>query len=239
MLFSKRTKKIPDLSVTPLPSYGKDHDHALQHTVEEIKSMRAEINWRVQSAYASSIAFIAFLGFAGQTIFSSSSTLMIKLQSDPQLLFIVATCTLIIISAWVGVQNANHLIEKRIELYTLDLLKSIYANYNHVFFAWLGFLYGSTYFNNKFGNGVAKFLNASIGMFIYLLPNVVALIIWIYMLCNFNISEHWLFFSAASVFFMVSMGSSFMFFFYIIKIDKLYTDFYKKVMKPYYKKNSF
>jgi hypothetical protein len=211
-----------------------EFDHLAQY-IEEIKSMREEINWRVKIAYNASIVFISALSLIGGTLFSSENKFIEIVAKDAQLMTVSGIAILVAISAWVGVQNANHLIEKRIELYTLELMKLVVAKTGHVHFSWLGFLYGSAFFRRKLKNGVAKFFNASIGMFIYLLPNLIGLVVWIYLIMNARIRENMFWFIAGSIFFFTAVGSTFLFFFYVVKVNNKFSEYYNQNMGPYFR----
>jgi len=239
MNYNKR-KKLTDLTPPGYKGAGSgnlDKESILFYQIEEIKNMREEINWRVKIAYNASIIFISAITITGGTLFSSENRFLESVTQDSEVMTLSGIAVLIAISAWVGVQNGNHLIEKRIELYTLDLLKTIYYTSNHVFFAWLGFLYGSVFFKNRFKNLLSKFLNASIGLFIYFLPNLVALSIWVYLLLHADLKTHKILFCVASFFLFVAIGSTFFFFFYVVKVNNQFTEFYKSTMKPYLEKN--
>lgn len=211
-------------------------NEAVLFNIEEIKSMRNEINWRVKVAYNSSVAFISLFAFVVGQLFSTDNKLIDSITQDPQLLVKSGMAILVLISAWVGVQNANHLIEKRIELYSLELMRTIYSNSNQVFFSWLGYLYGSVFFRGKIKNFISKFFNASVGLFIYFLPNFIAFGIWIYLLTVPEVKDYIFFFSIVSFFLFIAIGTTFFFFFYVVKVNNNHTIFYKEVMMPYFEK---
>lgn len=202
--------------------------------IEEIKSMREEINWRVKAAYNSSIAFISVITFIIGQLFNRENDIINSIQNNPDLFMMTSIAMLIIISAWVGVQNANHLIEKRIELYSLDLMKKIHSTSKHIFFSWLGYLYGKVYFRRRVKNFLARLLNASIGFFVYFLPNLIAFGIWIFLIRNSDVSNYLIFFILATFFLAISISTSFLLFFYVIKVNKRYTEFHKNYMEPYF-----
>lgn len=197
--------------------------------------MREEINWRVKAAYNSSIAFISVIAFIIGQLYSQDNKIVDSFEKDPNLVTITSIGVLVILSAWVIVQNANHLIEKRIELYSLTLIQKIYDVSGHVFFSWLGYLYGKIFFRQRFKNKVSKLLNASIGFCIYFLPNLIAFLLWCQLWVNENLARYYMWFFIASLFVLISILTSFLLFFYVIKIDRRYTDFYKEYMEPYYK----
>ncbi|MCL6266435.1 hypothetical protein [Flagellimonas myxillae] len=215
-----------------------DKNEIVIFNIEEIKSMREEINWRVKAAYNSSIAFISVITFIIGQLFSSDNKILESINENPNLFMMTSIAILIVISAWVGVQNANHLIEKRIELYTLDLVKTIYNTSEHIFFSWLGYLYGKVFFRKRFKNNVARLLNASIGFFIYFLPNLIAFALWIYLLRFDNLTDYMIPFILATFFIIIAIATSFLLFFYVIKVNKRYSTFYRKYMEPYYGKNA-
>ncbi|WP_425390997.1 hypothetical protein [Ekhidna sp.] len=228
---SKRSK-------APIPAkiLAENNGEVVFYNIEEIRSMRDEINWRVKVAYNSSVAFISVFSFVVVQLFSTENTFIDSFESDPDLFIKAGLGIIILIAAWVGVQNANHLIEKRIELYTLDLMKNVYKESSHVFFSWLGFLYGSVFFRRKSKNFIAKFLNASIGLFTYFLPNIIAFGIWLYFLIMIPLKGYLPFFYLASFFVMIAMSTSFFLFFYVVKVNNNHTKFYKEVMQPYFER---
>ena len=227
---SKKKKETPLYSTIDL-----NQNEIVVFNIEEIKSMREEINWRVKAAYNSSIAFISVITFVIGQLFNSENEIIESIEKDPDLFMMTSIAMLIVISAWVGVQNANHLIEKRIELYSLDLMKTIYATSEHIFFSWLGYLYGKVYFRRRVKNLVAKLLNASIGFFIYFLPNLIAFGLWIYLLQFKEIQNYMPMFVLASFFILIAILTSFLLFFYVIKVNLRYTKFHDKYMEPYFK----
>ncbi|RYX86067.1 hypothetical protein EON73_02685 [bacterium] len=231
-LTNEPQNKVPQKSIEVVNKFTEEHEQIVHH-VEEIKSMRDEINWRVKVAYQGSVVFISAISITGGTLFSHDNDFLKSIQSDSEILTISGIVVLIAVSAWVGVQNANHLIEKRIELYMLDILKVVHHKTHNVYYSWLGFLYGSVFFNRKYKNFIAKSLNASIGFFIYFLPNLIAILVWGYLLKNGRIHDNLALFIAGTFFFVISMSSTFMFFFYVVKVNNEFTKFYKSTMQPY------
>ncbi|MDL5511481.1 hypothetical protein QSE00_06635 [Arenibacter sp. M-2] len=226
---SKKSKGKPLYSTIDLSK-----NEIVVFNIEEIKSMREEINWRVKAAYNSSIAFISVITFIIGQLLNRENGVIESIQEDPNLFMMTSIAMLIVISAWVGVQNANHLIEKRIELYSLDLMKTIHSASEHIFFSWLGYLYGHVYFRKKVKNMLAKLLNASIGFFIYFLPNLIAFGLWVFLLGIDGIRNHIPLFILATFFIFIAILTSFLLFFYVIKVNKRYTDFHDNYMKPYF-----
>lgn len=214
-----------------------DNQSLIQFNIEEIRSMRDEINWRVKIAYTSSVVFLSALAFTVSTVFSNENSFLETLTNNPDLRMKSGLVFLVLISAWVGVQNANHLIEKRIEMYTLSVIKVIYSRSNEVTFSWLGFLYGSRVFQRDMYNNAAKFLNASIGLFIYFLPNFLAIIVWIYLISIETMTTFPSYFFVVTFFLIVAVGSSALLFFYVLKVNKAYTEYYAKFMREYFEKH--
>lgn len=211
-------------------------DNDIAYYLEEIKSMRDEINWRVKMAYTGSLIFLSAIIIPLSSFFQADNTLVKEIKENPDTLTVVGIIALLAISAWAGVQNANHIVEKRIELYTLELMKVVskFTGYPHA--SWLGFLYGNSFFKNKTQTTIAKYLNASIGFFIYFLPNIVALTGWIGIIAFGKISEYSIWFVIATIFVFITICSTFMFFFYVNKVNKLFTEFYEKKMSVYFEK---
>jgi|GEM_PF-2261313 len=211
-------------------------DNDIAYYLEEIKSMRDEINWRVKMAYTGSLIFLSAIIIPLSSFFQADNTLVKEIKENPDTLTVVGIIALLAISAWAGVQNANHIVEKRIELYTLELMKVVSKSTGHPHASWLGFLYGNSFFKNKTQTTIAKYLNASIGFFIYFLPNIVALTGWIGIIAFGKISEYSVWFVIATIFVFITICSTFMFFFYVNKVNKLFTEFYEKKMSVYFEK---
>lgn len=203
--------------------------------LEEIKSMRDEINWRVKMAYTGSFIFISAIVIPLGSFFDDGNTLLDRLREDNDTFTLVGVILLIAITAWSGVQNANHIIEKRIELYTLDLMYAVTKATGHPHASWLGFLYGNTFFRSKVKTFLAKTFNASIGFFIYFLPNIVALIGLFALYRYGNWREYFVWMSFASFFVAITVGSTIMFFFYVSKVNNAFTRFYNDEMLHYFR----
>lgn len=218
---------------------NNDKENLISHYQDEINSMRDEINWRVKMAYTGSLIFLTAIIIPLGSFFQKDNELIDKIKSEPQTMTVVGIVVLLAISAWNGVQTANHIVEKRIELYTLELMKIIKNNAGHPYTSWLGFLYGNSFFpNNKIGTSVAKTLNASIGFFIYFLPNIVSLILLIFIYLNGDLTEVWtkILYIFSVFFVLISVGSTLMFFIYINKVNMMFTKFYKEEMHGYFLK---
>lgn len=204
--------------------------------LEEIKSMRDEINWRVKMAYTGSFIFISAIVLPLGTFFDDSNKLLQQLREDNNTFTLVGIILLLAIAAWSGVQNANHIIEKRIELYTLDLMYAVTHATEHPHASWLGFLYGNSFFKSNTKTFLAKMFNASIGFFIYFLPNIVSLVGLFALYRYGNWREYLGGMIFASFFVMITVGSTIMFFFYVSKVNKEFTQFYNDEMKEYFGK---
>ncbi|SMC45162.1 hypothetical protein [Moheibacter sediminis] len=211
------------------------NDENVSFYLEEIKSMRDEINWRVKMAYTGSLIFLSAIIIPLSSFFQADNTLVRDIKENPDTLTVVGIIALLAISAWAGVQNANHIVEKRIELYTLELMTVVTKITGHPHASWLGFLYGNSFFKNNMKSSIAKTLNASIGFFIYFLPNLVAIFGWVTILKYGNVSAYIFWFSVATFFVIVAASSTMMFFIYVNKVNRLFTNFYKKEMADYFR----
>lgn len=206
----------------------------LQYYIEELKSMRDEINWRAKAAYTGSIIFISAITIMGISLFEKDNQFLATTGANPKLFVEALMVALLAASAWVGVQNANHLIVKRIELYTLEILKLIQRRTNHVHFAWLAYLYGEKYFKSNRENDIARLLNSSIGFFMYLLPSVAIMFAWVYLLSRPECRHTYLFFFIFISFFaLAAVSSTVLFYYYVLKLHSSFGDFYKSYMRPY------
>jgi hypothetical protein len=222
--------------LSPEMSFDKN-DKVISHYLDEIKSMRDEINWRVKMAYTGSLVFLTAIIVPLSSFFQKDSTILNELKSNQDTLTIVCMIALLAISAWAGVQNANHLVEKRIELYSLELMKIVKNISGHPYNSWLGFLYGNSFFKSKFKTSVAKTLNASVGFFIYFLPNLVAFFIWGFLINYGCVQNYRIWFSVVTFFVIVAASTTLMFFFYVHKVNSMFTIFYKEEMKDFFINN--
>lgn len=220
-------------------------DIEISYYLEEIKSMRDEINWRVKMAYTGSLIFLSAIVVPLSAFFDKDNTLIDYINTNGKdssgaidTLTIVGMIAIMAICAWTGVQNANHIIEKRIELYTLELMKVVIKTKGHPYSSWLAYLYGSTFFKNKTKAGIAKLLNASIGFFIYFLPNIISILGWFLLVREGTISEYLSWFIILTIFILIVACSTLMFFFYVTKINKDYSRFYKEHIEPYFERYS-
>ena len=205
----------------------------IQHGLDEIKGMREEINWRVKVAYNSSLIFLSVIAFTVGTLFNSDNKLLEAIITNPELKVQVGIALVVLISAWVGVQNANHIIEKRIELYTLSVYRVISEAGDRTYFGWIPYLYGSRFFEKSGANSAAKVLNASIGLFIYLLPNAIGIGVWVYLLVFNDISQYSFYFVIATIFLVIAIGTSALLFAYVIKLNNRSVEFYSRKMRPF------
>lgn len=146
------------------PNKKKKAPEAYLH-LNELLSMREEVNWRVKMSYTSYAAFFTLFGF-GATLFSKD-----LVELDGHQLYFIYNGISILISTFVGVMNANHIIEKRLELYMLELQRIMFKIEKYPHHYWLSFLYGyKDYKNSTWLSTIAKYLRASVGFFIYLIP---------------------------------------------------------------------
>jgi len=240
----KRSKKIQEEILQTLlnSNYQElsetERDKNITYFLDEIKSMRDEINWRVKMAYTGSLIFLSAITFTISMFFQEEGYALTQMRDNPDSFTIVTMIAVLAVSAWAGVQNANHLIEKRIELYSLELIKAVKLLSDHPHASWLGFLYGNSFFKNKVKTSIAKYLNASIGFFIYFLPNLVAISLLWFLYQNGKIEDYVFWVALVTFFVFVAAASTFMFFLYVHKVNSKCTEFYNNEMQSYFQRTN-
>lgn len=240
----KRNRKIQEEILQTLLNSNLDElseterEKNIVFFLDEIKSMRDEINWRVKMAYTGSLIFLSAITFTISIFFQEEGYALTQMRDNPDSFTIVTMIAVLAVSAWAGVQNANHLIEKRIELYSLELIKAVKLLSKHPHASWLGFLYGNSFFKNKIKTSIAKYLNASIGFFIYFLPNMVAISLLWFLFQNGKVEDYIFWVALVTFFVVVAAGSTFMFFLYVHKVNTKFTDFYNNEMQSYFQQTN-
>ena len=143
--------------------------------LDELKSLRDEINWRVKIAYTSIATFISVVVFAlGFIVDREQNKIAGNLSGYiPLAILLIAG----LISMFMGILNANHIIEKKIELYSLKIQRKIMQEAGEPVYSWLSFLYGYKSKENMLFTFLEKLFSASIGIFQYAIPNLLALTI--------------------------------------------------------------
>lgn len=143
--------------------------------LDELKSLRDEINWRVKIAYTSIATFISVVVFAlGFIVNREQNQIAVNFSGYiPLAVLLIAG----LISMFMGILNANHIIEKKIELYSLKIQRKIMQEAGEPVYSWLSFLYGYKSKENMLFTFLEKLFSASIGIFQYAIPNILALTI--------------------------------------------------------------
>lgn len=91
-----------------------DEKLTIGYYIDDLKSIREELNWRVKIAYTSNLT--VFPGLAGLASFLLSKDL------DANIVYIIACTISLLLSMYVNLQVFNRLIEKKIELYILKII---------------------------------------------------------------------------------------------------------------------
>lgn len=217
-----------------------EFDPIVRQHIEEIQRMRGEIDWRVRAAYTSSLAFISIISFVVSTLFDENNTFREQAENDDPVFLYALMGITAFLAAFLGVQNANHLIEKRIELYSLHLIKRVKQLTGQPFAMWLPFLYGHPIFRRRQANSWAKVLNASIGFFQYFMPNMIMLGLcaglWFkYYGLGPDTLPWWtpIGMVFVSFFVLLAAGTTIYFFSFMKRLDSQMTRFYKHDVAPY------
>jgi len=155
----------------------------MEHHIDDIKNIREELNWRVKITYTSTAVFYTVIIFVlgifvqeGRRFDMEDANLFISLSSTISMLITLFAVTL----------TANHLTEKKIELYILQIQKKILkssprAKTEIPKFSWISFLYADEYGHYlKSGKFVQRLHNFAIyvhPVFQFILPNLISLFI--------------------------------------------------------------
>lgn len=204
--------------------------------LDEIKSLRDEINWRVRIAYTSSAGFISIFAVIVGVILEQDINDVLKGKDDG--LIITGLVLSGLIAMFVGILNSNHLIEKRIELYSLHLQKVIYNQHKEPIYNWLSYLYGFKTKKNSFFVIIEKIFNAGVALFQYALPIILAISILI--LLNTKLSAYDKYptlFIFISVLVGISCISSLYLAYFLSIVNKEHTIFYNDYVKKFFDQN--
>lgn len=136
-------------------------DEKLEYYIDDLKTIREELNWRVKIAYTSNMT--VFPGLAGLASF------LLSQKFDTDMIYIIACTLSLLLSMYVNLQVFNRLIEKKIELYILTIQKKLNTVYNVSTHSWISFLYGKP---NRFS--IIGYLSL---FYQYLFPNIISTII--------------------------------------------------------------
>lgn len=155
----------------------------MEHHIEDIKNIREELNWRVKITYTSTAVFYTVIIFIlgifvqeGNRFDIEDKNLFVSLSSTISMLITLFAVTL----------TANHLTEKKIELYILQIQKKILkgsprAKIEIPKFSWISFLYADEYGHyvksGKFIQGLHNFAIYVHPVCQFILPNLVSMFI--------------------------------------------------------------
>lgn len=203
--------------------------------LDEIRNLREEVSWRVRIAYTSSAGFISIFAVIVGVVLKQDMNDLLKGNTDS--LIIAGLVFSGLIAMFVGILNSNHIIEKRIELYTLHLQKAIIKKYKEPIYSWLSFLYGYKSKKNVFFTIIEKVFNAGVALFQYALPTIIAISILILLNNKLSVYNK---FPTLYIFICILIGISFLSSLYLVYIlsivHKQHTMFYKKHVVKFFNK---
>lgn len=214
-----------------IPSYLEEQPIYYQY-IEEINNLTDEMNWRVKLAYTSNFTIISIILFTLGLFLNKE---VHEIRGNERMYAYILLSMSIVISMYTSVVNANHLVEKRMELYFLKLQLLIFRETNVPLFCWLPFLYADQMFKSKILNFIQHITSGVYGFFQYLLPNLIAasfLLILPSFLGASNIPR--LFYIIASFFCILSTLSTFVFFIFFFHLKSLQSSFYEEYFLPFY-----
>jgi hypothetical protein len=196
------------------------------HWIDEIKSLRTENDWRLRIIYMGPTYYVSALLI--------TSGLAVKLFASANLrenytLTFVALMFSLANALYVGVLTGNHYIEKKIELYILSIEKKIFSYTGEAYFYWISFQYGENFDRTRIANIIATMTHASILIFQYIIPLVIAtavLIMAIFLKQNFLTLV--LYYFIIAVVFFCFIGTIHLLAF-VLTVKKEHIKFYKKI----------
>jgi hypothetical protein len=196
-----------------------ENEKFIQFHMQELQSLRSEIDWRAKMAYSGSVIFISVFSFGIAQVFSAENRFIETVRTDADLQSIVLKTLMIVISVWAGVMNANHIIITRLEFYYLKMCRIIGDQCGTYFSSWFVFGYGSKFFHSTVKEGIARFLMGAIGI-LYFFPNLIILYIWYYIIQAALVPPVDLLFIVATFFMMISIGGSVFLLVYKVKVTQ-------------------
>lgn len=204
--------------------------------LDEIKSLRDEINWRVRIAYTSSAGFISiFAVIVGVVLKQDMNDI---LMGNNEGLIIAGLVFAGLIAMFVGILNSNHLIEKRIELYSLHLQRAIYKKHGEPIYNWLSYLYGYKSVKNPIFTLIEKVFNAGVALFQYALPTILAISILVLLNSKLGAYEkHPTLFIFISTLVVISLFSSLYLAYFLSIVHKEHSIFYKQYVEKFFYDN--
>lgn len=197
--------------------------------IGEIKILHDEINWRVKVAYTSNVIFL------GIVTISSNFLANPKFDNfDNSKISLAGLIIVILISMISAILNGNHLIEKRIEHYILQIQKKLFEldKFPHHF--WLSYLYGYRFKNTKIMRFFSVTTSTAIGLFQYIYPIFSASFLLFYLIFNFDSFHHYpILFIFAAFTNIISFISLLYFLAFVSNLSKEHSDFFLEKVKPY------
>ncbi len=201
----------------------------IERHIDDIKMMRDEINWRVKLAYNGSVIFVSIFSLITSYILNSEK---IKVTDDN--IIILGLSTSILISIYIGILNANHLVEKRIEYYTLHLQKKILQLEGYPSYSWLSFLYGHKFVKNKFIRVLSSTSSGAVGIFQYGFPIIMSTFILLFLGIKLNAHvKYTLFFVLSCILVFFTFISTLFLLFFLLKMVNEQRLFYDTKILPY------
>lgn len=197
----------------------QENTQKVNHTpdiyIDDIKNIREELNWRVKLSYTSNITI--FPGVTGLASFLLSK----DLNADS--MYIIASTLSLILSMYVNLQVFNRLIEKKIELYILDIQKKLKDEFGIKTHSWISFLYGEPSRFSIIGH-LSLFYQ-------YIFPNIISSVVVFIPFIKVGIEEISLYLILLLLFAVILNGLSyvliFIFFIYFRNVRKDHHQFYR------------
>lgn len=205
--------------------------------LDELKSLRDEINWRVKIAYTSSAVFISVMGaLIGALTQKDYNEIIIKNNGSVVILGLLFA---LLIAMFIGIINSNHIVEKRIELYSLNLQKAILVDTTEPIYSWLSYLYGHKNTNSMFFTYIEKIFSGGVAIFQYVLPNFLAILILIILNSKCNACEGYPFlFTFVCILVGIAICSTLYLAYFVSIVNKEHTEFYKDHVEKYFNTNN-
>ena len=222
----------------------------MEHHIEDIKNIREELNWRVKIAYTSNVAFYTIILFVlGAFLQQNMQVSLLELKKTNIDLYVGIFSTItILLAVFATTLTANHMVEKKIELYILQIQKKILKASSREKieipkFSWISFLYANEhegYLKSK--KSRRKWYYAALAIhpaLQYGLPNVFPLCVFIFT-CQYFCQLIWfvqLYCILAGLICAASCFQVIMFFLYFNKMSAEHRNFFKDHVDPYFKNN--
>ena len=222
----------------------------IEHHIEDIKNIREELSWRVKIAYTSNVAFYTIILFVlGALLQEKTQISLIELKKSNIDLYVGIFSTIVILLAvFATTLTANHMVEKKIELYILQIQKKILKKspdekIEIPKFSWISFLYANEhegYLKTKKKSRKWYYGALSIHPALqYGLPNLLPLFILIHTCFSFCPLVWFMkiYYVIAGLIWAASCFQVIMFFKYFNKMSAEHREFFEKHVDPYFKSN--